>query len=119
MSTSAKQLYQPLLGKVARKYGDEVYLTSQSANFTQGQVLDLFYDNEKTGKAEISAGQVKVIKTFENHATAYPISLRSDHITIGDWVEISKPKTFYKPASTFVATGSCADVSSSTEVVSL
>jgi len=110
---------QPLLGNVVRKYQDQIYLSSQSANFSQGQVLDLFYNNVKTGKAEFCAGQVKVIKTFQNHATAFPISLRSDHITVGDWVEINNPVSFEHPPSTFVAAGSCADVSSSVEVVSL
>jgi hypothetical protein len=119
LKTAQRLNLEPQLGKVARKFGDEIYLTSQSASFTQGQVLDLFFNNDNTGKAEVPAGKIKVIKASNNHAMAYPISLRSDHITIGDWVEISHSKTFNRPKSTFIATDSCAEVSSSAAFASL
>ena len=105
---------QPLLGNVTRKLGNEIYIASQSAKFTQVKVLNLFYKNDKNEKPNISAGQIKIIKTMQNSAMAYPVNLRGDHIKVGDWVEISHNVNFDKPQSNYIPVNQCAQVTVAT-----
>lgn len=104
---------EPLLAVVNEKFGDEIYLTSSNAYFTQGEVLDLYYNHETKGKSIIAAGQIQIIKALQNHATAYPVSLKSAHIKIGDWVEMQQTNHFEQPGSTYSSVKQCAKVEES------
>jgi len=105
---------QPEQGRVSGKYGGEVYLTAEQARFTRGETVDLYYrDSQHSASAHAPvAGQLKIIKTSPAKTVAYPVNLRSDHIKVGDYVEVSKSGDFHKPASVYQPTTKCAPVES-------
>ncbi len=96
--------------QVVSKSHNELLLTSTQSQFVTGEQYQLIfkdaYSNPRTG----SAGSVQVVKTMGNQAIAYPIDLRPDHIKIGDWVELEKPKAVTRPNSIFIAKNKCATV---------
>lgn len=96
---------KPLLAEVEKKVGDEIYLKSHAASFTVGECLDVFANNPGKGKELLSLGQVKVVSSFHDRAIAYPLNLRGDHITEGDWVELSQ--NHFIPPRAIVNTGHC------------
>ncbi|WP_444994724.1 hypothetical protein [Aliikangiella sp. IMCC44359] len=98
------------LGRVSKRFGQEIYLTSDSFNFVEGSQLNLYYDHSQKGKSTLPAGKIKVLKAMQNQAIAYPLTLRADHITQGDWVEMGNKQSQYKPKSHFVAANQCSEV---------
>jgi|GEM_PF-2798957 len=101
---------EPLTGKVEKIYGQEVYITSDSASFVEGKLVDVYLEHEISGTAPFPAGQLKIIKTMQNRAIAYPVSLRADHIKPDDWVALSPPVPMSQPKSKFIAANQCAPV---------
>jgi hypothetical protein len=107
---------EPKLARVASKFGHEIHLKSEQAEFTQGDVLALFYSNPKNQKSQHAAGKIKVIHANQDHAIAYPLSLRADHIKVGDWVEVGNKSHLLMPESHYTISEQCAKVSSSSAI---
>lgn len=100
---------KPLLAQIARKFGNDIHLSGHSNAFTRGEKLEVFRQHESQGKSVESLGKIQIIKAKHNHALAYPISLRADHLLPGDWVELNRKLTLGKPDSAFIAQNSCGD----------
>ncbi|MET1254806.1 hypothetical protein [Aliikangiella maris] len=101
---------EPLLGQIDKIVEQEIYLHSEQANFIQGNRLNVFYNHPQTGKASLPSGQIKVVKAMQNRAIAYPVSLRTDHLKPGDWIEIFGQQVFTHPKSQFTPANHCAEV---------
>ncbi|TQV81413.1 hypothetical protein FLL46_25010 [Aliikangiella coralliicola] len=101
---------QPLLGQIKHKHGSTLHLISNETNFTMGETLKVYYQDADNGKSGLSAGTIKVINTDRNHAIAYPVTLRADHLKVGDWVELKSPAPYSKPLSKFRSASQCAEV---------
>lgn len=105
---------QPGLAKVEKVIGNQIHLYSPLLTFTNGEFLPVFYQDDKQVKSLFSTGQVEVIKAMQNHAIAYPINLRSDHIRVGDWIEMKDFPEYSNPISVFIAAKQCAPVITAT-----
>ena len=101
---------EALNGRVEKVSGNHIYLTSHTANFVQGDLIDLYFNELDKGKSALSSGQLKIIQSNQDSAIAYPVSLRADHIKINDWVEIKKTVPYSRPEAYFEAANQCAPV---------
>ena len=99
------------LAQVAGKFENELLLVSNDDSFVVGEILGLYHKNEYSTQSALPAGQVQIIKTFENQAIAYPIDIRADQIKQGDWVEVSTTHPYVVPKSVFSPKNQCAQVS--------
>jgi hypothetical protein len=101
---------EQLSGQIIDKFGSEIYLASDSVEFVEGQLLEVFYSRQPSGQSAISAGKLEVIKAMGVEALAYPVNLRADHLTVGDWVALERPTAISQPQSHFIAANQCASV---------
>jgi hypothetical protein len=99
------------LAQVISKYENELFLKADHNYFVVGESVNLYHNDQYESQRALPAGQVRIIKAFQNQAVAYPISLRADHIKEGDWVEVGKIRPIQKPRSHFEAKHQCANVS--------
>jgi len=99
------------LATVETRYQNELLLTSQTDEFTIGEHYDLYFNDSYSSLPRLPAGKVQVVKTFGNHAVAYPVDLRMDHIKTGDSVELGHARPLMQPKSRFTPKNKCATVS--------
>ncbi len=100
----------PRLASVVRKQDNELLIVAEQATFLPGEKLNLFFKNSYAAQSALPAGQIEIIKAYQNQAVAYPVNLRADQIKVGDWVEVGKIHPFENPKSIFRAKNQCADV---------
>ena len=96
------------LAHVSNISNNEIFITSDKHEFSIGQNLNLFHNNEYSGQSVLPAGKVQIIKTYQNQAVAYPVNLRVDQIKEGDWVEASQVASFTPPESVFTSVKTCS-----------
>jgi hypothetical protein len=89
------------LAHVASKFDNEILIVSEQHQFSIGQELYLYYNNEYSSQSVLPAGKVQIIKTYQNQAVAYPVDLNFNKIKEGDWIEVSQVKKFITPQSNF------------------
>lgn len=101
---------QAPLATVESRFGSEIALYSENANFTVGDILNVYPNHPQKGKSAVSAGQIKIISSNQNRAMAYPINMRADNIVENDWVGLPSLPNFPIPGSLFETTKNCAEV---------
>lgn len=99
------------LAQVVSKHGSELFLKADNNYFIIGETVNLYHNDSYEAQRALPAGQVKIIKAFQNQAVAYPVNLRGDQIKEGDWVEVGNVSIPSKPTSHFSARNQCAAVS--------
>ncbi len=102
---------KPEMARVIRNDQNEIFIESNGGAFVLGELLGLYYQQHARSLTALPAGQLQIIKTYENQAVAYPVNLRIDQIKAGDWVELSEIHPFVTPKSIFSAKNQCAQVS--------
>ncbi len=102
---------KPAMGRVIRNNQNEILIRSEGRSFVIGELLGLYYQQQTGSLSPLPAGQLQIVKSFENQATAYPLNLRVDQVKVGDWVELSEVYPFIAPQSVFSAKNHCAAVS--------
>ena len=105
---------QSQLATIEDKLGDEIQLYSPSINFTRGEKLQVYLEQPE-GLSAHPAGAIQVIHAHNNYATAYPVSLRADHLKKGDKVSIGQLVSYENPKSKFVADRYCGEALMLTE----
>jgi len=96
--------------QVVHKSENELLLRAKNDSFVIGEKLGLYHQNQYSSQSLLPAGQVQIIKTFQNQAVAYPVNLRIDQIREGDWVELSTHYPITLPKPKFVSKNQCAQV---------
>jgi hypothetical protein len=99
------------LAQVVSKHDNELFLKADNNYFIIGETVNLYHNDSYEMQRALPAGQVKIIKAYQNQAVAYPVTLRGDQIREGDWVEVGHLTIPNKPASYFTARNQCAAVS--------
>lgn len=102
---------KPALARVIRNDQNELLIKSNGGYFVTGELLGLYHQQQTETLSALPAGQVQIVKSFENQAIAYPVNLRIDQIKAGDWVEMGETYPFVIPKSIFSAQNHCARVS--------
>ena len=102
------------MAKVIRNDQNEIFIQSDTGSFSSGERLNLYFQQTTEALSALPAGQLQVIKSFENQAIAYPINLRIDQIKAGDWVELGETYPYVNPKPVFSAKNQCASVSVAT-----
>ncbi|WP_196140604.1 hypothetical protein [Aliikangiella sp. G2MR2-5] len=103
---------QPAFAKVVSKYGNEITILSEQHRFSPGDKLKLHYLNHDGQQIAKSFGEIMVIKSEGNESLTYPVSLRGDHIKVGDLVSFRSTSQHHSlPEPFFESTGECAPVS--------
>ena len=97
--------------EVVSKHDNELFLKADNNYFIIGETVNLYHNDSYEMQRALPAGQVKIIKAYQNQAVAYPVTLRGDQIREGDWVEVGHLTIPNKPASYFTARNQCAAVS--------
>ncbi len=90
--------------------GNELMLSAKKQNFIVGKKLAVYPKKQDGRISTTPAGQVQVIKSFGQKAIAYPVSLRADHLKLGDKIEIPTAIKPYPLKFQFESTGQCAPV---------
>lgn len=95
---------------VSFKSGNEITVESNDQKFLSGETLAVHYSDEKGKITARTFGQVKVIEAMGDTALVYPVSVRADHLRVGDKVAIKRKIKFDQPKSIYQSTGQCAAV---------
>lgn len=95
---------------VEKIVGDEIHLWRENSHFKVGETLQVYYSDQSPDSSPFSKKQIKVIKAAPGFAIAYPVSIRADHLKVGDFVKTNSRPRFESPGFRFTSTGQCAEV---------
>jgi len=98
------------LASLTGKHGNELWLQSEHGNFALGEELIVLFKEPSGRLNEVPTGKIKVVKAHGDKALAFPLTVRGDHLKVGDQFALKSRVKIENLKFHFESNGKCAPV---------